>query len=110
MPFGQIPNRALVGTPPLLVALDLRPFPIGELGERLSRFLDRVHHGDGSGASETGGYGDWRVFAPPVEGRGQAGEQSLCTLAGTALGLHIAVSVGRSVGTLCSAIWSSLPI
>src|SRR5262249_58753443 len=57
----QIPNRALVGSPPVFVALDLRPFRIGELGERLGCLLERVHHGDGSRSSETGGDGDWRV-------------------------------------------------
>src|SRR6516165_5866056 len=38
--FGQIPNATLFGTPPLLVALNLQPFCIGELGERLGCFLD----------------------------------------------------------------------
>jgi len=32
--FGQIPNGALLGTPPIFGALDLQPFRIGELGER----------------------------------------------------------------------------
>src|SRR5262249_38151059 len=47
----------------------LQPFSIGELGERLGCFLNRVHHGGGSRSSKTGGDGDWRVL-PLVEGRG----------------------------------------
>src|SRR6516225_957403 len=46
---------------------------------------------------------------------GQPSEQSLCTLAGKAgaghpavmVALAVAISAGRSVGTLCSAIWTS---
>src|SRR5262245_33556290 len=57
--FSQIPNSALVGTPPIFIAPDLQPFLGGGLGERLGCELDRVHHGGGSGSarSPVGGAG-----------------------------------------------------
>src|SRR5262249_9301530 len=44
MALGQIPNDSLVGTPPILGVLDLLPFSIGELGERLRELSVRLGH------------------------------------------------------------------
>ena len=35
IPSGQISYRTLLGTPSLFIALDLHPFCVGKLGERL---------------------------------------------------------------------------
>ena len=47
VPFGQIADDALFGTPLLFVALDLQPFCIGKLGERLGAFSVGVSFGAG---------------------------------------------------------------
>src|SRR5262245_8072998 len=41
--FAQIPNVALFSTSPILIALDLRPISVAELGERLRELLC-IHH------------------------------------------------------------------
>src|SRR5215472_13459795 len=51
--LAQVANGALLGPPPLFVTLDLHPFRIGELGERLGGFLDcgELRRGAGSGSA-----------------------------------------------------------
>jgi hypothetical protein len=51
--FGQIADNVLIRTPSLFVALDLHPFRVGELGERLGGFLGCLSHRGGSSCSAT---------------------------------------------------------